>query len=60
MRLLRAEPPDHDVCIPGRKTPEPDEAAVRVALSGNACRCSGYQHIVDSVLLAARRMAGMR
>ena len=39
------------------ETPEPDEAAVREALSGNLCRCTGYQHIVDGVLLAARRMA---
>jgi carbon-monoxide dehydrogenase small subunit len=42
------------------ETPEPDEAAVREALSGNLCRCTAYQHIVDGVLLAARRMAGMR
>jgi carbon-monoxide dehydrogenase small subunit len=42
------------------ETPEPDEAAVREALSGNLCRCTGYQHIVDGVLLAARRVAGMR
>jgi carbon-monoxide dehydrogenase small subunit len=39
------------------ETPEPDEAAVREALSGNLCRCTGYQHIVDGVLLAARWMA---
>ena len=38
------------------ETAEPDEAAVREALSGNLCRCTGYQHIVDAVLLAARRM----
>jgi aerobic carbon-monoxide dehydrogenase small subunit len=42
------------------ETAEPDEAAVREALSGNLCRCTGYQHIVDAVLLAARRMAGTR
>jgi len=42
------------------ETPRPDEAAVREALSGNLCRCTGYQHIVDGVLLAARRMAGKR
>jgi len=42
------------------ETPEPDEAAVREALSGNLCRCTGYQHIVDGVLLAAQRMAGAR
>ncbi len=31
-----------------------DDASVRTALSGNLCRCTGYQHIVDSVLAAAR------
>ena len=30
-----------------------DDASVRAALSGNLCRCTGYQHIVDSVLAAA-------
>lgn len=34
----------------------PTEADVRTALSGNLCRCTGYQHIVDAVLLAAERM----
>ncbi len=37
------------------ETPRPDEAQVREALSGNLCRCTGYQHIVDAVLLAAGR-----
>jgi carbon-monoxide dehydrogenase small subunit len=37
--------------------PDPSEAEVREALSGNLCRCTGYQHIVDAVLLAARRKA---
>jgi aerobic-type carbon monoxide dehydrogenase small subunit (CoxS/CutS family) len=36
--------------------PSPDEHSVRKALSGNLCRCTGYQHIVDAVLLAAERM----
>ncbi len=35
--------------------PSPSEAEVREALSGNLCRCTGYQHIVDAVLLAARQ-----
>jgi aerobic carbon-monoxide dehydrogenase small subunit len=30
--------------------PGADEAAVRRALSGNLCRCTGYQNIVDAVL----------
>ncbi len=34
--------------------PKPDEAQVREALSGNLCRCTGYQHIVDAVLLASQ------
>jgi carbon-monoxide dehydrogenase small subunit len=51
-------------CTPGILTtmvpflednPEPDEEGVRQALSGNLCRCTGYQHIVDAVLLAAER-----
>jgi carbon-monoxide dehydrogenase small subunit len=36
--------------------PSPDEDSVREALSGNLCRCTGYQHVVDAVLLAAERM----
>ena len=38
--------------------PSPSEAEIREALSGNLCRCTGYQHIVDAMLLAAQRMAG--
>jgi aerobic-type carbon monoxide dehydrogenase small subunit (CoxS/CutS family) len=36
--------------------PKPSEAQVREALSGNLCRCTGYQHIVDAVLLASGRL----
>jgi aerobic-type carbon monoxide dehydrogenase small subunit (CoxS/CutS family) len=35
---------------------DPTDDEVRHALSGNLCRCTGYQHIVDAVLLAAARM----
>ncbi len=51
-------------CTPGflltlvpflRENPNPTEAEVRLALSGNLCRCTGYQNIVDSVLAAARQ-----
>jgi aerobic-type carbon monoxide dehydrogenase small subunit (CoxS/CutS family) len=38
------------------ETPAPDEAQIREALSGNLCRCTGYQHIVDAMLLAAERL----
>ncbi len=36
--------------------PDPSEAEVRMAISGNLCRCTGYQGIVDAALDAARRM----
>ena len=35
--------------------PDPTEDEIRHAISGNLCRCTGYQHIVDAVLLAAQR-----
>jgi carbon-monoxide dehydrogenase small subunit len=35
---------------------EPSEEEIRHALSGNLCRCTGYQHIVDAVKLAAAKM----
>jgi aerobic carbon-monoxide dehydrogenase small subunit len=35
----------------------PDEEEIRHALHGNLCRCTGYQHIVDAVLEAARIVA---
>jgi carbon-monoxide dehydrogenase small subunit len=35
--------------------PAPSEDEIRHALSGNLCRCTGYQHIVDAVKLAASR-----
>jgi len=51
-------------CTPGilmslvaflRDSPDADEATIREGLSGNLCRCTGYQGIVDAVLLAAAR-----
>jgi aerobic carbon-monoxide dehydrogenase small subunit len=36
--------------------PDPDEEEVRWALSGNLCRCTGYQNIVKSVLWAAEKL----
>jgi carbon-monoxide dehydrogenase small subunit len=36
----------------------PSEQEIRQALNGNLCRCTGYQHIVDAVKLAAEKMAG--
>jgi carbon-monoxide dehydrogenase small subunit len=52
-------------CTPGILTsvvafladnPDPSEEEIREALSGNLCRCTGYQHIVDAVRLAAQAM----
>jgi len=37
------------------ETPRPDRRAIREALSGNYCRCTGYHAIVDAVEAAARR-----
>jgi carbon-monoxide dehydrogenase small subunit len=54
-------------CTPGFLTtattlleqiPNPTETQVREWLSGNICRCTGYQFIVDAVLSAAREMNG--
>jgi carbon-monoxide dehydrogenase small subunit len=39
-----------------RDNPDPDEAAVRDAISGNLCRCTGYAGIVRAALAAARTM----
>ncbi len=38
---------------------DPDEEAVRLAISGNICRCTGYDLIVDAILLAAKRGKGL-
>jgi len=38
------------------ENPDPTEDDVRFALSGNLCRCTGYQNIVKAVLWAARKI----
>ena len=38
------------------ENPKPTVAEVRKAISGNLCRCTGYQHIVDSIMAAATMM----
>jgi len=39
-----------------RDNPRPTDAEIRAALSGNLCRCTGYQNIVKAVRLAASRI----
>ena len=50
-------------CTPGmllaardllKHNPKPDREQIRAHISGNYCRCTGYQAIVDAVLLASR------
>jgi len=41
------------------RCPDPSEEEIRLALSGNLCRCTGYQHIVDAVRLASGKLRGV-
>jgi aerobic carbon-monoxide dehydrogenase small subunit len=52
-------------CTPGflmtlvpflQENPHPTEQEIREAISGNLCRCTGYQNIVEAVKLAAEKM----
>jgi len=54
-------------CTPGliiaassllRYTPDPDPEEIRLALSGNLCRCTGYTRVFDAVAAAAAAMRG--
>ncbi len=56
------------ICTPGmviatesllHANPHPTEAEAKIALSGNLCRCTGYQAIVQAVLLAAKEGDGL-
>jgi carbon-monoxide dehydrogenase small subunit len=38
------------------ENPEPTKIQIRKAISGNLCRCTGYQHIVDSIMAASKIM----
>jgi carbon-monoxide dehydrogenase small subunit len=38
------------------ENPEPTKIEIRKAISGNLCRCTGYQHIVDSIMAASKMM----
>jgi carbon-monoxide dehydrogenase small subunit len=52
-------------CTPGmilsavallRENPSPTDAQIRRALAGNLCRCTGYQHIIEAVEYAAKKL----
>ncbi len=52
-------------CTPGmiiascqllERNPNPSDEEIRHGLEGNLCRCTGYQHIVNAVQYAARKM----
>ena len=54
-------------CTPGmmmtavallEENPDPSEADIRFAISGNLCRCTGYVNIVESIRWAAEKMNG--
>ena len=55
-------------CTPGmilrahrllQENPRPSEAEIRLGISGNLCRCTGYQNIVRAIQYAAAKMAGL-
>lgn len=52
-------------CIPGmvltayallKENPNPTEEEIRVAISGNLCRCTGYQKIIEAIKLSAEKL----
>lgn len=52
-------------CTPGilmtivpflQENPDPREPEIREAIAGNLCRCTGYQHIVNAIKLAAEKL----
>ena len=55
-------------CTPGmilraqrllKENPRPTEAEIRMGISGNICRCTGYQNIVRAIQYAAAKMNGV-
>ena len=56
-------------CTPGmitrahrllQENPNPTEEEIRMGISGNICRCTGYQNIVKAISAAAETMAGLK
>jgi aerobic-type carbon monoxide dehydrogenase small subunit (CoxS/CutS family) len=67
--FVRADAMQCGFCTPGfvmttaallAENPTPDEDEIRDALSGNVCRCTGYQSIIDGVRRAADELAVRR
>jgi carbon-monoxide dehydrogenase small subunit len=55
-------------CTPGmimradrllKENPQPTEEEIRVGISGNICRCTGYQNIVKAIQYAAAKTSGV-
>ena len=55
-------------CTPGmilraqrllKENPRPSEAEIRMGISGNICRCTGYQNIVKAIQYAADKINGV-
>jgi carbon-monoxide dehydrogenase small subunit len=55
-------------CTPGmilrayrllQENPKPTEDEIRMGISGNLCRCTGYQNIVKAIQYAAAKIAGV-
>jgi carbon-monoxide dehydrogenase small subunit len=55
-------------CTPGmimraqrllQEKPDPSEAEIRIGISGNLCRCTGYQNIVKAIQYAAAKINGV-
>ena len=55
-------------CTPGmimraqrllQENPDPSEAEIRIGISGNLCRCTGYQNIVKAIQYAAAKINGV-
>ncbi|MGP0007934.1 MAG: 2Fe-2S iron-sulfur cluster-binding protein, partial [Methylocella sp.] len=42
-----------------KENPNPSEDEIRIGISGNLCRCTGYQNIVKSIQYAAAKINGV-
>jgi carbon-monoxide dehydrogenase small subunit len=42
-----------------KENPSPSEGEIRMGISGNICRCTGYQNIVRAIQYAADKINGV-